>query len=132
MAPTVDYPASHRDLLDAPGVAVMTTVTPSGALQSTPVWYLLDDGKLKVSSTGARRKVRNLQADPRVTMLFIDPTNAFRWLEVRGTASTELDRDLVVQRKLGVQYANDTVGADRPGTVRYVITINPETVNISG
>ena len=129
----VAYPESHKDLLDKPGFAAFTAVTPSGQLQSTAVWYLLDDdGKLKITSTGARKKVRNLEADPRVTMLFIDADNPYRTLEVRGTATVTLDEGLVLQTKIGVKYDDDAASHDAPGTVRYVITIEPETVNTFG
>jgi general stress protein 26 len=86
--PMTSYPDSHMDLLEAADVAVLTAVTPSGQLQSTAIWYLLDDdGILNMTSTGARRKVRNLKADHRITMLFLDPANPMRTLEVRGTAT---------------------------------------------
>ena len=128
----LSYPKSHLDLLEAANVAVFTAVTPKRELQSTAIWYLLDDdGKLKMTSTGDRRKVRNLQADPRVVLFLMDPTNPYRTLEVRGTATTALDTDLVLQRKIGVKY-DDVTSHDAPGTVRYVITIEPETVNTFG
>jgi PPOX class probable F420-dependent enzyme len=126
-------PDSHRDLLDAPGVAVLTTITPSGQLQSTAVWYLLDDdATVKISSTGDRKKLRNVQADPRVTLLFMDPATPTRTLEVRGTASTALDDGLVVQKKIGAKYESDVTSFDPPGTIRYVIAIEPDTVNTFG
>jgi PPOX class probable F420-dependent enzyme len=125
------YPESHRDLLEAANVAVFTT--PKGQLQSTAIWYLLDDdGKLKMTSTGDRRKIRNLQLDPRVALFFMDPRNPYCTLEVRGTATTELDDGLVLQKKIGVEYDDDVTSHDPPGTVRYVITIEPETVNAFG
>jgi len=85
-----------------------------------------------MSSTGDRRKVRNLQLDPRVAMLFMDPRNPYRTLEVRGTATTALDDDLILQNKIGAKYNDDAASHDPPGTVRYVITIEPETVNTFG
>jgi PPOX class probable F420-dependent enzyme len=127
------YPESHRDLLEAANVAVFTALTPAGQLQSTAIWYLLDDdGKLKMTSTGDRRKVRNLQADPRVALFFMDPVNPYRTLEVRGTATIALDTELVLQKKIGVKYDDDVTSHDPPGTVRYVITLQPETVNTFG
>jgi PPOX class probable F420-dependent enzyme len=132
-SPGSPYPESHRDLLEAANVAVFTAVTPKGQLQSTAIWYLLDDdGKLKMTSTGDRRKVRNLQADPRVALFFMDPKNPYRTLEVRGTATTALDTDLILQKKIGVKYDDDVTSHDTPDTVRYVITIEPETVNTFG
>jgi PPOX class probable F420-dependent enzyme len=134
MTPTDSpYPASHRDLLEAAHVAVLTVVTPKGQLQSTAIWYLLDDdGKVKMTSTGDRRKVRNLRSDPRLALLVMDPANPYRTIEIRGTATIELDTDLVLQKKVGVKYDDDVTSHDPPGTVRYVITIEPETVNTFG
>jgi PPOX class probable F420-dependent enzyme len=127
------YPESHVDLLEAAHVAVFTAVTPNGELQSTAIWYLLDDdGTLKMTSTGDRKKVRNLQADPRVALFVMDPKNPYRTIEVRGTATTALDNDLVLQKKIGVKYDDDVTSHDAPDTVRYVITIEPETINTFG
>jgi PPOX class probable F420-dependent enzyme len=132
-SPASPYPESHRDLLEAANIAVFTAVTPKGPLQSTAIWYLLDDdGKLKMTSTGDRRKVRNLQADPRVAVFFMDPKSPYRTLEVRGIATIALDVDLVLQTKVGVKYDDDVTSHDPPGTVRHVITIEPETVNTFG
>jgi hypothetical protein len=86
----------------------------------------------KVSSTGDRKKLRNLQADPRVTLLFIDPAMPFRTVEVRGTATTAVDEGLVVQTRIGEKYSSDVTSFDSPGTIRYVITIGPDRVNTFG
>ncbi|MCU1465708.1 MAG: hypothetical protein JWM72_1636 [Actinomycetia bacterium] len=128
-----EFPDSHRDLLGAPGFAAFTAHTPAGEMQSTMVWYLLDDdGQLKITSTGDRQKVHNLEADPRVTLLLFDPANMYRTMELRGRASIALDADLVVQKKIGVKYDDDVTSHDEPGTVRYVITILPEKINTFG
>lgn len=59
------YPKSHLDLLEAANVAVFTAVTPKGELQSTAIWYLLDDdGKLKMTSTGDRRRFATCRQIP--------------------------------------------------------------------
>lgn len=126
------FPDSHKDLLDAPGFAAFTAHAPSGELQSTLVWYLFDGGQLKITSTGDRRKVHNLETDPRVTLLLFDPANMYRTMEIRGRASVALDDNLVVQKKIGVKYDDDVTSHDKPGTVRYVITVEPEKVNTFG
>ena len=125
-------PESHRDLYDAPGVATLTTVTPDGLLQSTAVWYLLDDdGLLKVSLSDARKKLRNLRANPAATLFFIDPTNPFRTLEVRARATIEPDADFSVRAKVGARYGADVAAFDQPGDLRFVVTLHPVRVNAS-
>lgn len=125
------YPESHRDLLDAPGVCVVSTVTPKGAIQSTAVWYLFEDDTLKFSFSDARAKLRNLQQNPTVNAYFLDPANPFRFLEVRGTVSLAADPDKAFAQKVGAKYGADIRNFDQPGDQRYVVTVDPSKVNAS-
>ena len=123
-------PDSHLDLLQAPGTAIFSTITPTGAVQSTAVWYLLDDdGELRLSLSGARKKLRNLQANANATLFILDATNPFRFIEVRGTATLEADPDYSFRGKVGAHYGADVASFDAPGTLRYTVTLHPERVN---
>lgn len=126
----MSYPDSHLALLRSPGVAVLSTHTPDRTIQSTAIWYLLDDdGELKVSLSDARKKLRNLQTDPTVTFFLLDPANPFRFIEVRGTASLVVDEGFAFRAKVGAHYGADVSNFDKPGDVRYVLTILASTVN---
>lgn len=81
---SVSIPESHRDLLERPIYAVVTTVMPDGQPQSTVVWVDAEGDRVRFSVGQSRQKIKNLQANPRVTFMLIDPDNAFRWLEIRG------------------------------------------------
>ncbi len=65
---------------------VLTTIKKSGAPQSTPVYYLYENGKILISANKWKLKTRNIQRDPRVTLCALDegPTN--RHLQVSGRA----------------------------------------------
>lgn len=80
----VQIPASHRDLLDGPVVVVLVTVMADGQPQATPVWCNTDGDYILVNSARGRQKDLNISRNPKVTVLAIDPTNPFRWIEVRG------------------------------------------------
>ena len=123
------YPDSHLDLLDAPGVGILSTVTPSGAIQSTAIWFLFDQGQLKISISNARKKLRNLQGNPNATFFLLDATNPFRFVEVRGTATLTPDADFSFRAKVGAHYSTDLSNFDQPGDERYVVTIVPERIN---
>lgn len=125
----MSYPDSHLDLLTAPGVGILSTVTPAGLVQSTAVWFLFDEGQIKVSISDARKKLRNLQANPTATFFLLDPTNAFRFLEARGTATVEPDSDFSFRAKVGAKYGADIAQFDQPGDLRYTVTLQPATVN---
>ncbi len=77
-------PASHRDLLDAPPVAALTTLMPDGAPHTSPVWCSFDGTHILVNTMRGFRKERNMRRDPRVTLLCFDPAEPLRSLEVRG------------------------------------------------
>lgn len=79
-------PQSHRDLLDRPIVGVLTTLLADGQPQSSLVWCDCDGECACVNTTLERQKGRNLLADPRLTLLLVDPDDTSRYLEIRGEA----------------------------------------------
>ena len=77
-------PEQLRDLLDKAIVVVMATVMPDGQPQATPVWCSYDGEKIWINTAVGRQKDKNLQRDPKVTILAMDPSDVHRWIEVRG------------------------------------------------
>lgn len=77
-------PDSHIDLLTRPIHAVLTTLMPDGRPQSSLMWCDYDGECTRINTTAQRRKGRNMRADPRVTLLLIDPDDTSRYLEIRG------------------------------------------------
>ncbi len=80
----LSIPDSHRDLFARPVHGVLTTMMPDGQPQSSLVWVDYDGECVLVNTTLERQKGRNMRANPRVTLLVIDPKNGSRWIEVRG------------------------------------------------
>src|SRR4030095_12136330 len=78
-------PASHRDLVQAPPVAALTTIMPDGFPQTSVVWCDFDGECVRVNTMRGFAKERNMRRDPRVTLLCYDPRRPLRYLEVRGT-----------------------------------------------
>lgn len=78
-------PDSHKDLLERPIATTMATAMPDGSLQNTVLWFDWDGEKIRVSTTKDRQKYKNLTANPNVSLMFVDPDNMYRYLEVRGT-----------------------------------------------
>lgn len=122
-----DFPESHRDLLDAQ-VATLATVGGDGIPQQTEVWFLLDDGALKLSLNTSRVKTRNLRTRPQCSLLLLDLENPYRYLVVRGNARIEPDDDYAFARKLGEKYNADLKVHDQPGESRIAVTIEPTNV----
>lgn len=82
-------PASHKELLEQPIAVTMATQMPDGMPQTTVLWFDWDGEHILISTTKGRRKTKNIQDDPRVSLMFIDPQNMYRYLEVRGTVEIE-------------------------------------------
>jgi PPOX class probable F420-dependent enzyme len=79
-------PASHLDLLTRPICGVLTTMLPDGQPQSSLVWVDHDGECARVNTTLQRRKGRNLLANPKVSLLVVDPDNTGRFVQIRGEA----------------------------------------------
>lgn len=80
-------PVSHRDLFSRPVHGVLTTLMPDGGPQSSIVWVDYDGENVLINTTLERRKGRNICADPRVSLLVVDPADGSRWIEVRGVVA---------------------------------------------
>ena len=72
-------------------IAWLTTVRADGQAQSSPVWFLWDDGTFLVFSQPGAQKVRNLTANPKVALHLGDDGSGDDIVTVEGTAAVEPD-----------------------------------------
>jgi PPOX class probable F420-dependent enzyme len=128
MTDVMQVPEGYRDLLDAQ-YATLATIDPNGRPQLSYVWFLADDGKVKVSLNTKRKKVRNLRRNPACTVFIVDPGNPGRYLEIRGDARIEPDDNYEFASRVGAKYGADLRAYDGPGEQRVVVTLEPVRVN---
>lgn len=125
----VTIPESHRDLLDKNQAVVIATTNPDGRPQVTAMWFLVDEqGLVCLSLNSTRRKLRNLQRDPRCSLFFFDPAAPYRTVEIRGHAEIAPDPDYDLAGKVGAKYGADLHNMDQPGQTRFAVRIIPEKV----
>lgn len=76
-----------RRILTAPVFGHLATVRHDGDVQVNPMWFEFDEasGTIRFTHTTTRRKFRNLQANPRMTLEALDPEDPHRYVEVRGS-----------------------------------------------
>ncbi len=133
--PVATVPDTHRDLLERPLPAVLVTLMPDGRPQASVVWVEYDDGQMTLNSERARRKTRNLAADPRATLLIVDPDDQHRYLELRcdATSITEVGalehRARLDRAYLGEHHHTDP-GTD--GSARVIVELTPVAVHAYG
>lgn len=127
----IEFPESHRDLLQAP-VAVLATHGADGYPQVSALWFVIDNGTLKLSLNTTRQKVKNLRRHAECTLFLMDPANPYRTMEIRARAeidsATADDVISMVQQKYGADVRQN----DRPGETRVAVTLHPVKINTWG
>ena len=129
-------PDNLKDLLEKPIVVSFATVNPDGQPQVTPVWCSLEGDQVWINSAVGRRKDKNVRARPKVTVLALDPTNAFHWVEIRGEV-VEFDESSAavdhINKLSGMYTGNDDYYSDDPSRKnkeqRVIYKIQPNKVN---
>lgn len=117
-------PDSHRDLVECPRVAALTTVMPDGSPQTSVVWCDTDAALIRINTMRGFQKERNMRRNPRVTLLCYDPREPLRYLEVRGQVveMTEVGAlehlDLIASKYAGrrIRYFGESIPARYAGT----------------
>ena len=130
MATTI--PASHRDLVEAQGVGVLSTVDADGLPQSTAIWYKLDGDVIRTSLHTSRQKYRNLVAHPLATLFILDPANPYRTLEIRADATIADDPDASYFESVVRHYGQDPATFPAPSDNRVILTLTPRRVVANG
>lgn len=119
------FPESHADLLTRPLVGVLTTIGDDGLPQSTALWYLLDEGELKISVRTDRQKYRNLLANPKATLFILDPESSVRTLEIRGEVELRPDPDKEQAARFAPTYGRPPSAWDPEGADRAILVLKP-------
>lgn len=81
---SLPIPESHLDLFTHPVHGVLTTMMPDGQPQSSLVWCDYDGRHVLVNTTQERQKGKNMLANPKVSLLVVDPEDTSRYIEIRG------------------------------------------------
>jgi PPOX class probable F420-dependent enzyme len=122
-ATSKDGPELHSatvELARGRNYGVITTVLPSGKLQTHPVWVGTDGQRLVVNTETHRQKHKNVEGDPNVTLMIRHEENPYRYAEVRGevvekvTGQEARDHiDQLSQKYHGEDYPPDSIESER-------------------
>ena len=119
-------------LAENPFVGVATTLREDGSPHSTVVWVDANGG-ISFNTAMGRAKPRNLERDPRVSLLVVDPQNSYRWVSVSGRAELTLDGADAQIDKLAKKYlGQDEYPWRSPDEQRVTVRITPERVDSYG
>ncbi|MBC9716591.1 PPOX class F420-dependent oxidoreductase [Streptomyces sp. TRM66268-LWL] len=118
-----------KRLLDTPVFITVATIQPDGSPQLSPVWVKRDGDDILFSTTRGRQKEKNLDRDPRLSIV-VQPFDApYTYAEIRGTAAMTEEGgqeliDELAMKYVGKKYAdfNPASAQDAP---RVVVRVTP-------
>jgi PPOX class probable F420-dependent enzyme len=119
-----EIPKAFHELLRSRAVAFVSTIGRSGEPQVTPLWFLWDGERVRISLVEGRQKLRNLRRDPRIAIAIADPARPAFYLELRGTVSALVpDPGLELERAIAEKYTGSWADVEPPGSVRYATSV---------
>jgi len=118
-----------QQLAALPILVTVASKRPDGSVQLNPVWFELKDGFIWLNSNTNRAWPKNLQRDPDVTMLLVDPKTPDRYAQIRGRLVSLIPdpRHEFIDR-LAHRYTGDKFRELEPGEHRVTLKIQPVTV----
>lgn len=117
-----------RSLLDGRNFATVATVNPDGSPQTSIVWITRDGDDVLFSTVRGRRKVRNLERDPRVGLSVFDRKDPYTHVEITGTASVTEQNGRALIDELSRKYLGKDYPREPEDTVRVIVRITPSRV----
>lgn len=112
--------------LSEPNIAVVATAAPSGKPHAMPIWYLWRDGKVLFHTGGDSKKMRNLRANDRISIVVDTKVAPYKVVVIEGKAK-ELPGDKSLAREIAIHYLGEKQGeryasqSTEPGTLVEVI-----------
>ena len=106
------------ELLAARLVAVLATLEPDGAIHAVPMWFALHDDSILLATSSRSRKVRNLEFDPRATLVVHDSRAGFEVCGASLAGRVEIVRGPDAARLVRTVHGRYVVEQDAPAEAR--------------
>lgn len=124
---------AERAFLENPFVGIATTLRRDGSPHSTPVWVDVDEEGVSFNTARPRAKPRHLDADPRVSLVVVDPNHDLRWIGITGTATlTENGANDQIDRLARKYRGHDRYMSHQQGETRVSVRISPTRIESRG
>ena len=123
-----------RELAGGANFAAVTTLLPSGRFQTQPIWVTSDDEYIYLNTEPHRAKFKNIERDPRITVMIWDHSNPYRYVEVRGRVVETIRGDAARRMidELSMKYNGKPYPAEMIQTERVILKIAPEEQRAQG
>jgi PPOX class probable F420-dependent enzyme len=88
-----DLDPTYKQLLDRPIACVLAVISGDGRPNLTPMWFDYEGDKVLINLATHRGKYPWIRKNPQLTLLLVNPDNAYHWVSIRCTANEELSED---------------------------------------
>lgn len=122
-----------RALLEGRNFANVSTLRADGSIHAVFVWVHTEGDRVALNSAEGRAWPRNVQRDPRVTILVADQEDPYTYVQIRGRV-TEIDHDDADAHieRLSQKYTGHEYSGRTPGEVRVKFLVEPDQVILAG
>jgi PPOX class probable F420-dependent enzyme len=118
------------ELLERPLFGALGTIRPDDTVQVNPMWFEYDGERVRFTHTNKRGKFRNLQRNPAMSLMLIDPDNPQSYVEARGRLVETVDDpegDFYV--RLGRRYGDPDTQPPPDKADRVVLVMSVDKLN---
>ena len=86
-----DLDPIYKALLDRPITVTLGLIGPDGRIGLTPMWFDYEGDKVLVNTASHRAKCDWIRKNPKLTILIVNPENAYHWVQLKCTVEREED-----------------------------------------
>jgi PPOX class probable F420-dependent enzyme len=124
---------AQQQFLDNPYVGVVTTLREDGSPHSTIVWVEQQGGEISFNTATGRAKETHLANDGRLSLVVVDPQNAYQWVSVTGHGElTRDDADPQIDRLAKKYLGQDEYPWRKPEEERLKVRIRADKIDSAG
>lgn len=117
----------QRGLLDKQAFAKLVTLMSDGHPQGTVMWYRRVDNTIRMIAPASAVKTKNLDRDPRATVVVDDPESGYSYVELRcqcevvyDDAAARAELHHIASRYIGDRAAEFVAGLDHAPRVLFI------------
>ena len=88
-----DLDPIYKQLLDDPVPAMFAVLGSDGLPNLTPMWFDYEGSNVLVNVATHRKKVEWIRANPKLSLLLVNPANMYHWISIKCTVQREILED---------------------------------------
>lgn len=120
----LELPDAARELLDGPHTAILATANADGRPQSSVIFVKRSGDTVLFSTIRGRLKTRNMERDPRVSLLVL--ADSGKYLEIRSRVDITDDPEKTLLHEMYELYMNGATPPPEDDAERVIVRVHPE------